>query len=55
MGILSIIPKCGWIIGGTYLAGELTTMLITDKSIGEHLDIYVEEKYGKKGGVLLKW
>ena len=55
MGILSIIPKGGWIIGGTYLAGELTTMLITDKSIGEHLDIYVEEKYGKKGGVLLKW
>jgi len=38
MVVVTAIPVAGWIIGGAYFVGDLATMGITGKSIGDHLD-----------------
>jgi hypothetical protein len=35
---ITAIPVAGWIIGGAYFVGDLATIGITGKSIGDHLD-----------------
>lgn len=41
----NIIPLAGSIISGIYTVSDLTVLIITDKTIGEHLDAWIEEKY----------
>jgi RHS repeat-associated protein len=52
---VSFIPGGGWIAGGVYLGADLMTKYISGKSIGDHLDAYVEEKYDKDRGSLISW
>lgn len=51
----SFIPGVGWVIGVAYFGCDITTKLVTGKSIGDHLDSFIEENYGVKGGTLLQW
>jgi RHS repeat-associated protein len=37
MGGVAFIPGVGWAISGTYFIANITTQLITNKSIGEHI------------------
>ncbi|KIA95235.1 hypothetical protein OC25_07950 [Pedobacter kyungheensis] len=52
---VSFIPGGGWIVGGVYLGADLLTKYVSGKSIGDHLDNYVEEKFDKDGGTLTSW
>ena len=52
---VSLIPGCGWIIGGAYLGLDLITKGVTRKSIGQHLDETVEENFDKDDGTLIEW
>ena len=46
-------PGWGWIAGGIYFGADIVTKLSTKKSIGEHLDAAIEERYDIDNGVLL--
>ncbi len=50
MTAASFIPVVGWAIGGGYFIADVATRMITDKSIGEHLDAEVGD-----GGSLYKF
>lgn len=52
---VSFIPGGGWIIGGAYLGLDLISRGISGKSIGEHLDEAVEERFNKDNGALINW
>ena len=45
MGAISFVPGWGWIAGGIYFGADIVTKLSTGKSIGEHLDAAIEERY----------
>lgn len=51
----SFIPGWGWVIGGAYLGADLITKGVSGKSIGQHLDEAVEEKYDLDNGTLKSW
>lgn len=55
MGAISFVPGWGWIAGGIYFGADIVTKLSTGKSIGEHLDAAIEERYDIDNGVLLEW
>ena len=40
---LSAVPVVGWVFGGAYFIADLTTIAITKKSIGQHVDKAVGE------------
>lgn len=44
-------PGWGWIAGGIYFGADIVTKLSTKKSIGEHLDAAIEERYDIDNGV----
>ncbi|MGV0830135.1 RHS repeat-associated core domain-containing protein [Empedobacter brevis] len=35
---VSFVPGWGWIVGGVYFGADIITQIVTDKSIGDHLD-----------------
>lgn len=43
------------LIGATYFGADIITKGITGKSLGSHLDEYIEENYDKDNGILLKF
>ncbi|SDI27128.1 RHS repeat-associated core domain-containing protein, partial [Flavobacterium omnivorum] len=51
----SFIPGWGWVIGGAYLGADSITKGVSGKSIGQHLDEAVEEKYDLDNGTLTSW
>lgn len=55
MGAISFVPGWGWIAGGIYFGADIVTKLSTGKSIVEHLDAAIEERYDIDNGVLLEW
>lgn len=55
MEAISFVPGWGWIAGGIYFGADIVTKLSTGKSIGEHLDAAIEERYDIDNGVLLEW
>lgn len=55
MGAISFVPGWEWIAGGIYFGADIVTKLSTGKSIGEHLDATIEERYDIDNGVLLEW
>jgi len=42
-------------VGGAYLGADLLTKWVSGRTIGQHLDDYVEENYNKDGGTLVSW
>lgn len=54
MGAISFVPGWGWIAGGIYFGADIVTKLSTGKSIVEHLDAAIEERYDIDNGVLLE-
>lgn len=55
MGAISFVPGWGWIAGGIYFGADIVTKLSTGKSIVEHLDAAIEERYDIDNGILLEW
>lgn len=55
MGAISFVPGWGWIAGGIYFGADIVTKLSMGKSIGEHLNAAIEERYDIDNGVLLEW
>ena len=55
MGAISFVPGWGCIAGGIYFGADIVTKLSTGKSIGDHLDAAIEERYDIDNGVLLEW
>jgi hypothetical protein len=45
---ISFIPGWGWIVGGVYFVSDISTLAITGKSIGTHLDEAI-------GGAIVSW
>ena len=43
----------GWVVGATYFGADIITKGITGKSIGNHLDEYVEKEFDKDNGTLI--
>ncbi|MDG4950159.1 hypothetical protein NLM59_04425 [Weeksellaceae bacterium KMM 9724] len=53
---VSFIPPWGWVVGGVYFGADLVTELVSDKSIGEHLDEWIDDQEGRANdGVLVEW
>lgn len=50
---LSLIPGGGWAVGLAYFGADALTRITTGKSIGQHLDEAVEEKYDMDNGMLI--
>lgn len=49
---IGFIPGYGWIAGAVYFGADIVTKGLTGKSIGNHLDEYIEEKFDKDDGAL---
>ena len=48
-------PRLGMDSWRHFLGADIVTKLSTGKSIGEHLDAAIEERYDIDNGVLLEW
>ncbi len=55
IGAISFIPGWGWLVGGTYFGADMITKGITGKSIGDHVDQFVEEKFNADAGSIVNW
>ena len=51
MGGIAFIPGIGWAISGTYFLANITTQLVTNKSIGEH----IQEQFTNSDATFKPW
>ncbi|HCA07162.1 DUF6443 domain-containing protein [Chryseobacterium sp.] len=52
---VSFVPGWGWVVGGVFFGADMITKGLTGQSIGDHVDNYIEENYGKDDGALIDW
>ena len=55
IGAISFVPGWGWLVGAAYFGADMITKGITGKSIGDHVDQFVEEKFNADAGSIVNW